>query len=111
MTGDRKIFELAHQNLEIFSTELTQYPSGFTQMLAALDFSLGPSREIVIHGTLGKKGDAMVEHFNRNVSDNIAFGSKDTADMIRKSFAHALFQSIFQNPLDAITQLIHHMQS
>ncbi len=41
----------AEANLEFFSSKITQYPSGFTQMLIALDYVLGPSREIVVAGT------------------------------------------------------------
>ncbi len=50
MTMNRTLEKKAEQTLDYFSASIAQYPSGFTQMLAALDFVLGPSREIVFSG-------------------------------------------------------------
>jgi len=48
---ENKAFELA----KTFSKKVTQSPAGHTQFLAALDFALGPSREVVIAGE--REGD------------------------------------------------------
>ncbi len=48
MTMERELEKRAQAVLDTFSAELNQYPSGYSQMLAALDFALGPSREIII---------------------------------------------------------------
>ncbi len=40
----------AEQTFHAFASSVLQYPAGFTQFLAALDFMIGPSREIVIAG-------------------------------------------------------------
>ncbi|MBI3601342.1 MAG: thioredoxin domain-containing protein [Candidatus Omnitrophica bacterium] len=40
----------ARATVDAFSAQVELYPSGFTYMLAALDYLLGPSREIVIAG-------------------------------------------------------------
>ncbi len=50
MTMNREFEQLAQSTLDAFSAELSQYPSGYPQMLIALDFAFGPSREIVIAG-------------------------------------------------------------
>jgi uncharacterized protein YyaL (SSP411 family) len=42
--------ERADQTLQAYAASVEQYPAGFTQFLAALDFMIGPSREIVIAG-------------------------------------------------------------
>jgi len=44
-------FEKKAQALfEAFAGEIARYPAGYTQMLMALDFAMGPSKEIVIAG-------------------------------------------------------------
>jgi len=48
MTMNRELEKRAQAVLDTFSGELSQYPSRYSQMLAALDFALGPSREIII---------------------------------------------------------------
>ncbi|MBI1977466.1 MAG: thioredoxin domain-containing protein [Candidatus Omnitrophica bacterium] len=48
LTVDQDLEARAQKGMETFSDQLAQYPAGFTQMMIALDFVLGPSREIVI---------------------------------------------------------------
>ncbi|MGH7198360.1 MAG: thioredoxin domain-containing protein [Candidatus Omnitrophota bacterium] len=48
MTGDAKYERAAGDTLKAFSELVSSQPTGFSQMLAALDFAIGPSREIVI---------------------------------------------------------------
>jgi len=50
MTMNRDLDRKAEQTLGYFSGMIHRHPSGFTQMLAALDFVLGPSREVVLAG-------------------------------------------------------------
>jgi len=50
MTGDVAWEEKADQLLKTFSSLVSDYPSAYTQFLNAVDFSLGPNREIVIVG-------------------------------------------------------------
>ena len=40
----------ARSTLDAFSADLDKFPAGYPQMLIALDFAIGPSREIVIAG-------------------------------------------------------------
>jgi len=52
MTGNTEWEEKADRLVRIFSRSLSDYPVVHTQFLAALDFMIGPSREIVIAGDL-----------------------------------------------------------
>jgi len=50
MTGDIKLEQMAEALIQSFSSEIAAYPMGYTQMLNAIDFMIGPTREIVIAG-------------------------------------------------------------
>ena len=49
-TGDKKYETYAQRTLDVFSGALAGDPSNYPQMLIALDFILGPTREIVLAG-------------------------------------------------------------
>ena len=53
MTGRSEFEEKAERISNLFSGSVGTYPSAYTQMLSALDFTLGPSYEIVITGQPG----------------------------------------------------------
>jgi len=53
MTGRIDLEEKAEQLTATFSREVTTQPIGYTQLLSALEFMLGPTQEIVIAGDLG----------------------------------------------------------
>ncbi len=48
ITGDRDLAKRAEQVAGTFAKRIKAYPSAYTQFLAALDFMIGPSRQIVI---------------------------------------------------------------
>ncbi|PIW64932.1 MAG: thioredoxin domain-containing protein, partial [Candidatus Omnitrophica bacterium CG12_big_fil_rev_8_21_14_0_65_45_16] len=50
LTMDRQMEDWASSTLDAFSADLDKFPAGYPQMLMALDFAIGPSREIVIAG-------------------------------------------------------------
>ncbi len=50
MTMDKQLEDWAGKTLNTFSAQLARYPSGFAQMMIALDFVIGPAQEIVIAG-------------------------------------------------------------
>jgi uncharacterized protein YyaL (SSP411 family) len=50
ITGRSDLEEMASQILQAFSSEVKQLPSAFTYFLTAVDFSIGPSYEVVIAG-------------------------------------------------------------
>jgi uncharacterized protein YyaL (SSP411 family) len=64
ITMNQDFEEKAEQALETFSHSLANYPSGFAQMLIALDFRLGHSREIVISGS---EEDQMTQQMIREI--------------------------------------------
>jgi len=49
-TGDKEMGDKALRLMESFSASIHQAPSNYTAMLSALDFSLGPVREMVLIG-------------------------------------------------------------
>lgn len=50
MTGDTDLAQKLDQLMGTFSEQVAHYPMAHTQFLAAVDFMVGPSREIVIAG-------------------------------------------------------------
>jgi len=50
LTMDREMETWASSTMDAFSVQVAKQPSGFGQMMMALDFALGPSQEIVIAG-------------------------------------------------------------
>ncbi|MBP1738900.1 MAG: thioredoxin protein [Deltaproteobacteria bacterium] len=67
-TGDADLEDRAFKLQRAFSEQVRQFPSGYTQFLSAVDFSLGPSHEVVIAGSLGAKEmlDALRSRFSPN---------------------------------------------
>jgi uncharacterized protein YyaL (SSP411 family) len=62
ITGDRDLVNRAEQLTGTFAKRIKAYPSAYTQFLAALDFMIGPSREIVIvENKNGGSSRAMIE--------------------------------------------------
>ena len=56
----------AEEVFQAFASSIVAYPAGFTQFLAALDFMIGPSREIVIAGSPSHEGtQAMIRKVQR----------------------------------------------
>lgn len=50
MTGSVELEQRAEKLIQSFSAEIAAYPMGYTQMLHAIDFMIGPTKEIVIAG-------------------------------------------------------------
>jgi len=55
ITGNTDLEQKAKQIGKTFSNQITKMPTGYTQMMASLDFAIGPSFEIVIVGNKDKK--------------------------------------------------------
>lgn len=55
ITGNTNLEKMAERLMKTFADTIRQYPSGYTQFLCALDFALGPTKEIVIAGEPGQK--------------------------------------------------------
>lgn len=52
ITGDKELEKKSEQLIRIFEKTINQYLSGYTQFLCAIDFALGPVKEVVIAGEL-----------------------------------------------------------
>jgi hypothetical protein len=50
MTGNIDLENKAYEIMQLFSGQVSKMPIGYTQLLCAFDFALGPSREIVLVG-------------------------------------------------------------
>jgi uncharacterized protein len=50
MTGNVDLEQKAEQLINTFAAQVSSYPAGYTHFLAAVDFRIGPSREIVVAG-------------------------------------------------------------
>ncbi len=64
LTGDRRFQEYAEKNLKVFSEELSAQPTGFCQMLIAMDFAKGPSYEIIL---AAEKSDGVFQAMRREL--------------------------------------------
>jgi uncharacterized protein YyaL (SSP411 family) len=71
MTGNVDLEEKAEQLTRAFSKQVLEQPMAYTQMLIALDFMIGPSREIVIAGDpASETTQAMVNAVRRKFLPN-----------------------------------------
>jgi uncharacterized protein YyaL (SSP411 family) len=71
ITGDVDLGRKAEQVAGTFAKRIKAYPSAYTQFLAALDFIIGPSHEIVIvEGQNGKSFKSIVEAIHRQFVPN-----------------------------------------
>lgn len=71
ITGNPELEQKAEQLIQVFSEDITSYPMAYTQLLAAVDFTIGPVREIVISGDpLLEETQAMVMAVRNNFSPN-----------------------------------------
>jgi uncharacterized protein YyaL (SSP411 family) len=71
ITGDGDLVNRAEQLTGTFAKRIKAYPSAYTQFLAALDFMIGPSREIVIvENKNGGSSRAMIETIHAHFLPN-----------------------------------------
>jgi uncharacterized protein YyaL (SSP411 family) len=71
ITGDVDLGRKAEQVAGTFAKRIKAYPSAYTQFLAALDFIIGPSQEIVVvESQNGKNSRSMVEAIHRQFAPN-----------------------------------------
>ena len=71
MTGNVNLEQRAEKLTRAFSTQITEQPMAYTQLLVALDFMVGPSQEIVIAGDPGLESTrAMINAVHRKFLPN-----------------------------------------
>ena len=71
LTGNKELEKRAGRIFAAFGAALERSPAGHTMMLSALDFHIGPSRELVIAGAPGSPDvTAMIELFRRDFRPN-----------------------------------------
>ena len=60
MTGNLDLTNISGQLMRTFAETVNNYPSGYTHFLCALDFALGPTKEIVIAGEPGSDNTSQI---------------------------------------------------
>jgi len=71
MAGNPDLEQKADQLTQAFSKEITSFPMAYTQLLIALDFMFGPTREIVIAGDPSSEAtQSMVRAVRKNFMPN-----------------------------------------
>ena len=81
MTGSPGLTEKAAEVAKAFSKRIKAYPSAYTQFLAALEFMIGPSHQIVITGDLKREtARAMVHAVHRAFLPNKVLLSRRNAE-------------------------------
>jgi len=77
MTGSSGLMEKATEVAKAFSKRIKAYPSAYTQFLAALEFMIGPSHEIIVVGDLERETTrAMVHAVHRAFLPNKVLSSR-----------------------------------
>ena len=71
MTGNVELEQKAGDLIQLFSSEIAAYPMAYTQMLHAIDFMIGPTKEIVIAGDTEQEGaKEMIQSIQRTYLPN-----------------------------------------
>ena len=71
IAGNSKYEEMAFTIGKIFSEKISQAPTGYTQLLSAIDFGIGPSYEIVVVGDRKSKDtQAMLNYIQESFLPN-----------------------------------------
>lgn len=90
MTGDAHLETMGERLLRHFAAAVADHPSAYTSFLHAVDFALGPSREVVIVGDLGQTATrAMVTACYRHYSPNRVLMLKPSGSDSRRPAALA----------------------
>jgi len=88
LTADPKLTARADEILDSFSAYVAQRPRGYTQMLIALDYAIGPSAQIVLAGNPGDAAtramvDAVAERFLPNKVVLVRQSGKKGEELVR----------------------------
>ena len=88
ITADPELEDKANKILLAFSEDVKSVPSGYTQMMVALDFGIGPSYEIVIVGNPQAKDtkemlNSLRKHFIPNKVVLLRPSDQEEPDIIR----------------------------
>ncbi|MBI1871144.1 MAG: thioredoxin domain-containing protein [Chlamydiae bacterium] len=95
LKADEALEKRAKSLLDAFSKAMTQYPSGYTQMLIALEFTLSPTQEIIFRGdSLSLKGrEILREIFSHFLPHHVlAFSPVDSRTFEKASSLIPLIQ-------------------
>jgi len=80
MTGDTALEKRAESSIRTFASQVAAYPMGFTQLLAAVDFLIGPSQEIVVAGDpRNETTQGMIQEIHRAFLPNKVFLFREPA--------------------------------
>jgi len=87
LLGRNDLTDMARRLFESTGALLAQYPSGFGRLLEAIDFYLGPSKEVavVVSGVSGKDADSFIAAYRKRYLPRtvIAAGETGTVALLR----------------------------
>ncbi len=126
MTGNQEMEKIADRIIRTFEVTINQYPSGYTQFLCALDFALGPTKEIVIAGEPSQKdtqlilreiwkrfmpGKILLMHSSKDTSlEGIAKFVKDQKPIENRTTAYICENYACKTPTSDINRIIQLME-
>jgi uncharacterized protein YyaL (SSP411 family) len=129
ITGDTDLDGKAAKIGRAFSGQVTEFPSGYTQFLVAVDFGIGPSYEVVIVGPRDAKDTVeMLDRLKRQFIpnkviifrpsdqespdiDRIAGFIKSHVSMDGKATAYVCFDNACKTPTTDITEMLKMLDS
>ncbi len=101
ITGERDLVNRAEKLAGTFAKRIKAYPSAYTQFLGALDFMIGPSREIVIvENKNGGSSRAMIETIHEHFLPNEVLLLRPSGQAGEEITAVAPFVKELQSPDD-----------
>lgn len=91
LAGSRKYPMIAERTLTAFAVQMHDSPAAFGQMLSAVDFHLGPAKELVLVGPRGEEFERAVQNIRRRFMPHAVWTSPSgprSDEMIPKLNGH-----------------------
>ncbi len=109
MTEEKQFGEMAQKVLQTFSAQVSAEPTGYPQMLMALDTAIGPSMEIILSGDLEDKTiQAMVQEiYSRFIPNKVVTFHRGEG----KAVAHVCRDHVCGLPITDVVQLRQKLES
>ena len=105
--SDPDLEAAGHQSMEVYSGGLSKYPDGFSATLAALDYGMGPSTEIIVSGSGDQpETQAALADLRKVYAPNVVILSRPNFGGISKSAIHVCHGATCEIPTQDTTAVI-----